>query len=1029
MAVRPLVNVTVSKTRNVGELGAASSTTDLYIPGKLGIANDNPTRVLDITGNAYISSTVGVGGAATFSSTVHADGAVTCDASGTGLSVTNNATVGGTMGVTGTLYANASGTALSVANNATVGGTLGVTGTLYANASGTALSVANNATVGGTIGATGTIYANGTGTALSVANNATVGGTLTATGAVYANGGIDRSTGAALTIGGTNATSVVVGKSGIFTYIAGNLQVNGAETVVGTTEFQNSATFLGNVTIGDGTGTDILAFDATSGRLGSASNPNVIFLGTTAHDVFVDTAAAKTTGSALTVYAATGGAASAGAAGAGGAFTAKGGTGGAATSTSGDTAGAGGSLTITGGTGGAGAATVNGPGAGGNLVISGGSAGAANGVGGANGGDVTINGGTLSGTGAAGSVLIANTTGGLYLGRSSMTANVTGNLAVGEGLTVTGATTLNGNVTLGDASSDVVTINGAFGGNIVFSKEANHQVYVAASTNAATVGGNLTLQSGNGNGAAAGAVLIDSGTGSAGGALTIGGTNAASVGIGHSGVTTTITGSLTQTTGAISLTGNAASNVKTTTGNLDITAGSTASGALNLTGNAASVWKTSAGNLDLYATASLNLGGTTSTGVFIGRSGINTNVIGNLAQGTGYFSLVGNAVSNISTSSGNLDIKAAASLNLGTATSTGVFIGRSGINTNVTGNLNQSTGSYIFAGNAASNLTTTTGIITISAGTAAAGALNLTGNAASVWKTIAGNLDVYSAASLNLGGTNSTGVFIGRSGINTNIVGNLAQGTGYISLAGNTTSNISTSSGNLNITAAAASTWKTSAGNLNLEGAAGINLNGTAGDTYMDVGVTTANVVTLLSGHTFDGTAGTVKLNSGFYIGATGPASANVTATNLNTLTGGVNADSLHTHSASAATSVTVSLTWSTVSQGAAVYVSSANTVSAAVATAIGTSRVVGIPTATTDVVQVAGIADATFISGLTLTAGDPVYLSKTAGKFTNDVSAFTSGDVVSEVGILTSAGTYSTGDGSGFGKVLLQIKSPRVIA
>lgn len=46
---------------------------------------------------------------------------------------------------------------------------------------------------------------------------------------------------------------------------------------------------------------------------------------------------------------------------------------------------------------------------------------------------------------------------------------------------------------------------------------------------------------------------------------------------------------------------------------------------------------------------------------------------------------------------------------------------------------------------------------------------------------------------------------------------------------------------------------------------------------------------------------------------------------------------------------------------------------------------------------------NAVFAAGLTLAAGDPVFLSKTSGKLTNDVSAFGESDVVAEIGVITS--------------------------
>ncbi len=62
------------------------------------------------------------------------------------------------------------------------------------------------------ISTTGSLATTGAGT-LSVAGTSALIGATTATGAIYANGGVDRSAAAALTIGGTNATSVIIGNA------------------------------------------------------------------------------------------------------------------------------------------------------------------------------------------------------------------------------------------------------------------------------------------------------------------------------------------------------------------------------------------------------------------------------------------------------------------------------------------------------------------------------------------------------------------------------------------------------------------------------------------------------------------------------------------------------------------------------------------------------------------------------------------------------------------------------------------------
>lgn len=98
--------------------------------------------------------------------------------------------------------------------------------------------------------------------------NASFGGTLgitgvsTFTGQINVNGGIQRSTPGTMTAGSdANTTAFDLGRVGILTTIKGNLQVDGTETVVGTTTFQSDALLNGNTTIGDAT-TDQLTVTA-----------------------------------------------------------------------------------------------------------------------------------------------------------------------------------------------------------------------------------------------------------------------------------------------------------------------------------------------------------------------------------------------------------------------------------------------------------------------------------------------------------------------------------------------------------------------------------------------------------------------------------------------------------------------------------------------------------------------------------------------------------------------------------------------
>lgn len=99
-------------------------------------------------------------------------------------------------------------------------------------------------------------------------------------------------------------------------------------------------------------------------------------------------------------------------------------------------------------------------------------------------------------------------------------------------------------------------------------------------------------------------------------------------------------------------------------------------------------------------------------------------------------------------------------------------------------------------------------------------------------------------------------------------------------------------------------------------------------------------------------------------------------------------------------------------------YVSGNNALTAANATAIATANALGVVStvggAGTGKVRTQGIyTGANFVAGLTLVAGQTAYLSKTAGKLTNDVSTFTTGNVYVPVGIITNVTTAGGGAGA----------------
>jgi hypothetical protein len=131
---------------------------------------------------------------------------------------------------------------------------------------------------------------------------------------------------------------------------------------------------------------------------------------------------------------------------------------------------------------------------------------------------------------------------------------------------------------------------------------------------AGNAGGAVTLEggaaTGNSNGGAVtirGGVLAGTG---AHGIVTLGATNTSAVNIGASGITTTITGGLSQVTGAVSLSATAASSFTTSAGALTITSGATAT------------WSTSAGSLKVQSATFMDLNAAAG-GVNLQTSGTN----------------------------------------------------------------------------------------------------------------------------------------------------------------------------------------------------------------------------------------------------------------------------------------------------------------------------------------------------------------------------------------------------------------------
>lgn len=234
-------------------------------------------------------------------------------------------------------------------------------------------------------------------------------------------------------------------------------------------------------------------------------------------------------------------------------------------------------------------------------------------------GGLYANGGVDRSTAATLSIGTTNASA-IDIGKVGILTTIKGNLQVDGTETIVGTSTFQndatfeGNATFGNAAADTVSFVGSVINDINFLKQANHVVKVAASTSTDTAGGNISVKGGDGYGNAnGGSLTLDggalAGTGT-GGTVSLGTTNAGAITVGHSGITTTITGGLTQSTGAVSLTGNAASSL------------TTSSGTLTLTSAAAATWSTGAGALTLDGFSALNLANNGTTALSISGGSI-----------------------------------------------------------------------------------------------------------------------------------------------------------------------------------------------------------------------------------------------------------------------------------------------------------------------------------------------------------------------------------------------------------------------
>lgn len=188
----------------------------------------------------------------------------------------------------------------------------------------------------------------------------------------------------------------------------------------------------------------------------------------------------------------------------------------------------------------------------------------------ANGGNLTVRAGNAQGSGTDGVLKLGDAnTSGVEMAVSGITTTVKGPLQVDE------TVSLNGNATIGNASTDTLTLTAQISGNVSLVKESNHTVSVAASTTSNTAGADLTVAAGagvgSGNGGAAALVGGAAGATGTGGATSLtGGAGGATSGAG----------------GAVSVTGGAGTNGNANGGAVSVNGGakngSGADGAVNI---------------------------------------------------------------------------------------------------------------------------------------------------------------------------------------------------------------------------------------------------------------------------------------------------------------------------------------------------------------------------------------------------------------------------------------------------------------
>jgi len=385
-------------------------------------------------------------------------------------------------------------------------------------------------------------------------------------------------------------------------------------------------------------------------------------------------------------------------------------------------------------------------------------------------------------------------------------------------------------------------------------------------------------------------------------------------------------------------------------------------GAMTLTTGAGGATSGNSGNmvLDTGAVTSgtagtITIGGTNATALTLARTGVTTLVNGTLTvtQLADFDAGMTIATGQAITGDGTLTLTNTGALTIGNGNTTTVTLSQTGQTTAVAGALT------------VAQTSTFTGLADFDAGMTIATGQAITGD---------GTLTLTNTGVLTIGNGNTTTVELSQAGQTTSVNGVL------------TVDQTSTFTGVSDFDAGI-----TLAANQAVTGDAAMSVSATGGTSDLTLGARGSTITLNESGST-----SLVGFTATSIIGA------------LNELQG----------SAGASNEVVVSLTnntGSTITEGSVVYHTS---VDGEVADAIATSdnassRPIGfasadiLDTATGSVVTM-GLATIQLVAGLTTTPGDELFLSLTAGQATNDVSAFSSGNVVHSIGYISDDTAYA---------------------